>query len=154
MKPWQTKEWRERRKTFLEGKTCEWCRASENLVIHHPSYIREDGSSISEEEYINFEASGAVVLCRRCHLNLHKGRVLCRACKRHYHLPRYDKCFRCALEEKPHLVEYERLEYVHPWCGRKFLIERQWWEIEASPQMCCIEHCKPNSCEIASRRWS
>ena len=35
MKPWHTKEWREKRREFLEGKKCEWCGSTEHLVIDH-----------------------------------------------------------------------------------------------------------------------
>jgi len=35
MKPWQTKEWREKRKKLIEGKCCEWCGSTEYLTIDH-----------------------------------------------------------------------------------------------------------------------
>ena len=34
-KPWQTKEWRERRAEFIKGKCCEWCGSTEYLTIDH-----------------------------------------------------------------------------------------------------------------------
>lgn len=39
MKPWQTKEWKEKREQFIEGKLCEQCGASEDLVVHHTQSI-------------------------------------------------------------------------------------------------------------------
>ena len=39
-KPWQTKEWKEKRELFLKGKVCEVCGASSGLVIHHPQHFR------------------------------------------------------------------------------------------------------------------
>jgi len=50
--------------------------------------------------------------------------------------------------------EREMLPYKHPWCDKTFLIERQWWNMEAEPQMCCIECCgDPNNCDIATKNW-
>jgi hypothetical protein len=148
MKPWKTREWREKRRAFLKGKRCEWCGAEENLVIHHPSYLHEDGRSISDEEYLDFERAGVMVLCRRCHLQLHKGYVLCKVCGKHYHDPGYEMCFTCAVEREPRLEEYRMIEYVHPWCGRKFRIQQQWLEIEQD-FLCCLEHCDEfPDCEI------
>jgi hypothetical protein len=34
-KPWKTKEWREKRKELIKGKSCEWCASAEGLSIHH-----------------------------------------------------------------------------------------------------------------------
>ncbi len=34
-KPWQTKEWIQKRKEYLKGKNCEWCGSTENLSISH-----------------------------------------------------------------------------------------------------------------------
>ena len=46
-----------------------------------------------ERTYMDFE--NVVILCRRCHFALHKGKVLCSRCKIHYHNPRYQMCFEC-----------------------------------------------------------
>jgi hypothetical protein len=40
-KPWQTKEWIEKRKHFIEGKKCEKCGSTTDLVIHHKKKIAE-----------------------------------------------------------------------------------------------------------------
>ena len=52
-KPWQTKEWIEKRKAFIEGKVCEWCGSDDNLVIHHKSYVDNTGEPISDEQYLD-----------------------------------------------------------------------------------------------------
>ena len=47
--------------------------------------------------------------------------------------------------------------YMHPWCNRLFMIKKKYLKIQASPQMCCIEHCEetePNNCDIASKKWN
>ncbi|UCE96859.1 MAG: hypothetical protein JSV51_04540 [Candidatus Bathyarchaeota archaeon] len=38
-KPWQTTEWKKRRKEFLKGKTCALCDSNENLAIHHTKHF-------------------------------------------------------------------------------------------------------------------
>jgi hypothetical protein len=52
-------------------------------------------------------------------------------------------------------ILYEMLDYDHPWCDKKFKIKTKWWDIEANPQMCCLEHCEidVHSCEIAGKNW-
>jgi hypothetical protein len=141
--------WRKRRAKFLEGKRCEWCGSDENLVIHHP----QPSNSLTNSQYESFE--GTMVLCKKCHFQLHRGLVICRVCKKRYHKPRYDSCWECFTKTpRGKEVEFERqlLEYRHPWCGQVFKIQTQWWEIEANPTMCCIEHCERsdiNTCEIA-----
>ena len=52
-------------------------------------------------------------------------------------------------------TEKDSLSYVHPWCGKTFSIERGVWDFEASPQMCCVEHCEvdPDSCDVAKKNW-
>ena len=39
LKPWQTKEWREKRDQFIKGKKCVQCESSEILVVHHLNSI-------------------------------------------------------------------------------------------------------------------
>ena len=40
-KPWQKKDWQEKRKRILEERgACEWCGSEENLAIHHQTSRR------------------------------------------------------------------------------------------------------------------
>ena len=93
-KIWQTKEWREKRITFLEGKVCFFC-GKPATTIHHPTYLNSDGSSISNEQYLDWENVKVFPLCRGCHLNYHKGFLLCRKCGKHWHRPKYTTCWHC-----------------------------------------------------------
>jgi len=45
-----------RKRISVEGKLCERCGATENLVRHHPNYK---------------EALSVVILCKSCHQKLH-----------------------------------------------------------------------------------
>lgn len=46
-----------------------------------------------ERTYMDFE--NVVILCRRCHFALHKGKKLCERCRKNYHNPRFSTCFSC-----------------------------------------------------------
>ena len=35
--PWRSKEWKKRRASLIQGKTCEWCGSTEDLSPHHPT---------------------------------------------------------------------------------------------------------------------
>jgi len=52
--------------------------------------------------------------------------------------------------------ELEYYPYEHPWCGRTFQIKGEWWDFEAEPNACCLEHCDkdPYLCEIAEKHCS
>jgi len=41
-KPWQTKEWKEKRDKFLKGESCEWCSSNNDLVIHHKKHFYDN----------------------------------------------------------------------------------------------------------------
>lgn len=268
-KPWQTREWREKRAAFIEGKSCEWCSSTEYLTIDHlnnvygnfeygkiafqlfndyfaegknkeelnllekktlekatlyyylacpkcgysvqvrkklkPKYrcwrCKKNFSqpkkklSLSTLRFLNrrlfqlfkeshkeeidavatpkiqqlnedyFAFKNVLILCRKCAYARLKGMVLCKVCKKKYHPRRFSMCWECfkkteegkhVLERREKRAEAEKLiGYTHPWCGKEFMIEKQDWEIEAEPQMCCIEHCgDPNNCEIAAKYWN
>ena len=89
MKPWITKEWKEKREEIIKNKNCEWCGSKNNLVIHHP----QPTNSLTEEQYMSLE--GTIIICNRCHHAHHKGMVLCNNCKKHYHKPKFEMCFHC-----------------------------------------------------------
>lgn len=45
------------------------------------------------------------------------------------------------------------MEYIHPWCGKKFEIEREFWDIAARSQECC-RGCQINhSCVEIEKQW-
>lgn len=48
-------------------------------------------------------------------------------------------------------------EYIHPWCGKTFYVEKGEFDFIGgmNARTCCIEVCPddPNSCEIASKYW-
>ena len=111
---------------------------------------------MADEEYRSFK--DVMILCNRCHYAKEKGMVLCEVCKRRYHKPKYGKCWECFQKTKDgqEVANLNKpLAYTHPWCGKAFQILRKYWNIEANPQTCCIEHCDadPNSCEIAAKHW-
>lgn len=150
-KPWQLSKWRRARKEFLTGKSCEWCGSDKEMVIHHP----QAKYSLTDEQYASFE--GTIALCKRCHFSLHRGLVLCRVCQKNYHRTDRVKCWHCFKKSLPSKKawELEYHPYEHPWCGKTFKIKGEWWEEEADPHMCCIDHCDvdPYSCEIAKKHW-
>ena len=261
-KPWQTSEWRKKRREFLKDGTCEWCGSTENLAIHHKNHFnalkeykkiltkqmreyfengknREEkqelmakalekvnltysylcpncGNSVyarktispkykckkcgeetdepqkkqtaysrsgirrefqkmflerhkdevdkiyhqlkekSDRDYMDFK--NVEILCRKCHFAKEKGLVLCAICGENYHKPKYEKCWNCftkTTEGKRIAQKNREIPYTHPWCNKIFNIKAEWWDIEANPQMCCIEHCEDdcNNCDVALKNW-
>jgi len=95
MKTWHTKEWKEKRDAFLEGKSCSWeCKNPINsnnpLVIDHLIYLNPDGSAMTEADYMDFEKNAAnnPPLCKRCAFARKKKLVLCQVCRVRYHRKR------------------------------------------------------------------
>lgn len=138
--------------------------SKEDYARFHQTYANQIKEIVDRErqaEYENYIAlDDIMILCKRCHKAIGQGKVLCQTCKKSYHNPNFKQCWNCFSQtEKGKLVskKHELLEFVHPWCGKVFKIEVEDWEFEASPQMCCIEHCEdnePNSCAIASKKWN
>jgi hypothetical protein len=162
-KPWQTKAWRDKRKGYLEDKKCEWCGTTERLVIHHPTYINPDGSSISPEQYMDWENTKVQVLCRKCHTNYHKGRIRCKVCKDHWHDPKYDSCWTCFIATPKGQATTDRImedkyedriiKETNPICGKTFEIEN--WRLERHgglPAFCYIICGDACSCNIF-QKW-
>lgn len=173
------------RKTMKPKYKCYRCGVEFNEPAWKPTgrlsredwgkFITKYGAQIKEtvlkqrdafhERYMMLKREDVTILCRRCHLALHKGLDLCPVCKTHYKKRSYPMCWECfkktekgkrVLERIEERKEAERLiPYTHPWCGKEFMIEKQDWEIEASPRMCCIERCGKdvNNCEIAAKYW-
>ena len=129
-KPWQTKEWREKRLDFIKGKVCEWCGSEELLTIHHPQLAH----SLTYEEYISFK--GTMILCRKCAFAYHKGLDLCPICKQRYKKRRFPSCFSCSGNG---------ISVTTP-CGRKQVITKLAFEVMGIFEVCheCdeIQNCK------------
>jgi len=98
-KVYASKEWKKGAKEFVSGRKCEWCGAEEKLLPHHP-YLE----SYKDGSYLDLFLSGCIVLCNRCHFALHKGLVLCRKCKQHYHLSGAECCRSCFMLAHPEIV--------------------------------------------------
>jgi len=99
-----------------------------------------------------------MALCNRCHMAARNGLVLCPVCRHGYMRPGRDMCWECFKktdEGKEVAKRYELQAYIHPWCGKRFEIIRQWWGVLAEPRTCCVEVCDigPQGCEEAKKRW-
>jgi hypothetical protein len=70
--------------------------------------MRKYGSEINEraaelptrghEYYMSLK--DCIALCKKCHFALHKGLVLCRTCKKKYHLKQHSSCWNCIPDSK------------------------------------------------------
>lgn len=105
-KLYQTKRWKDARKAFIEGNTCDWNQSHEgSLVLDHLTYLNQDGSSMTDEQLLNFERlhleGGLLVLCRRCAFARRNNKVLCEVCGDNYHGKRFEMCFNCLRKQNP-----------------------------------------------------
>lgn len=103
-KPWQLAEWKKNKKEWLKNNTvCLWCGSTKNITPHHPN------KDESKEKYMSLET--AIPLCRKCHLMLHQGFLICEKCKKHYHKPNFNLCWNCYKEKNPGAkTEAERIK--------------------------------------------
>ena len=100
-KVWQSKEWKDAVKAFVEDKgKCAWCGGTEYLTAHHPYQ-----KSYAGDVYLNLYLSGCICLCRKCHAAVHHGLVLCPRCKKKYMRFESEMCFECFSEIHPEIVE-------------------------------------------------
>lgn len=107
------------------------------------------------EKYMSLE--GVLILCKKCHLAYDKSMVLCTVCRKAHHDPKYEMCWYCFSKTgigQKIKSQQELLAFVHPWCGKTFKIERQWWDMEADPETCCMEHCDPYGCKTAEEKFA
>ena len=105
-KLYQTKRWKDARKAFIKGQSCNWNPLHEGiLVLDHTTYTNQDGSSMTDDQLLNFERlyleGGLLVLCKRCAFARRYNKVLCNKCGINYHGKRYDQCFNCLKNENP-----------------------------------------------------
>lgn len=111
MKPWQTKEWKEKREQFIEGKVCEQCGSTEALVIHHTNSIMPYNQhfiivsntllaeKIQEGEYKTETVQ--ILTCPKC--NTHRSSDLR---KRKAKKPKY-RCSNCGYEFEEPVLGYK-----------------------------------------------
>ena len=108
-KPWTRKVWIEKRNEVLnENSECLQCHTKEQLQIHH-----KDRKYCAEkyDEYASLADINYMILCKKCHFNLHKGYLLCLVCKIHYKKLEYDTCFHCLNPEDREKVSKKHKEH-------------------------------------------
>lgn len=103
-KLYQTTQWKTARKAFIVGKNCDWNEKHEGpLILDHLTYINPDGSSMNDEQLLEFEKLHSegklLILCRRCAFARRNNKVLCKKCGKNYHSPKYNQCFNCLKSE-------------------------------------------------------
>ena len=98
---YQSKAWKEKVKTFVAGKSCEWCGSTEKLLAHHP--YRDTPDAIYQDLYL----SGCIVLCNTCHFMFHRRhKRKCPVCGEHWMDLDVDRCYECHLKATPGLKEW------------------------------------------------
>ena len=118
-KLYQTKRWKDARKAFIEGKSCNWNPNHEGpLVLDHLSYINPDGSSMTDDQLLEFdklyENGTLLVLCRRCASARRHNKILCDVCGQNYHGKKFNMCFDCLRKQNPD--DYKLCEE----CGKNY----------------------------------
>jgi hypothetical protein len=109
------------------------------------------------EKYMTLD--NTMILCKKCHMAIGKGMVLCQVCKQGYHRPNFDRCFKCYSKTEKgqeYLNDNEMVDYTHPWCNRIFKIERMFLCFDGNPSGCCVRRCvdgQANSCKIAEEHF-
>ncbi len=102
----------------------------------------------SNKYYLSFE--DCVVLCNKCHFSLHRGLILCKSCKKHYHSSHYQMCSECDPNSARKQMNklYEKVEVRVP-CGEIITVENGELEIGGIFNI-CLDHCPKgqdiNSC--------
>lgn len=95
-----SKEWKEKVAAFVNGKSCEWCGSTENLLAHHP--YRDTPDAIYQDLYL----SGCIVLCNTCHFMFHRRRKKkCPVCHENWMDLDVDRCYSCLLKANPGLAD-------------------------------------------------
>ena len=96
---------RERRNSYFKNKHCVLCKSTVNLVLHHTIPEEKTDHKIWSwaKERREKELEKCIVLCRKCHDDLH-----CLHLKIHGTLSRYDAGCRCELCRKRKHERYLR----------------------------------------------
>ena len=96
------KEWlMERRKIFFSGKKCSLCDATNFLQLHHPDRDQKKDHKIWSwsEKRRDMELSKCVILCKKCHIELHAKEL-----RIHGTVSRYQAGCRCDLCRKKMVI--------------------------------------------------
>ena len=149
MKFRRSKEWKEKRKAFIEkkGGVCEVCGKNERLTpahkninvllegeegnfncqIYNSSLYLEEGfpEKLKERVYNWFMKwykdfdSNCMLLCNGCHIQQTNGHIICNVCKKKFHKPLYKTCWEC----NPNKEEIEMKKKINE-------LEGELWEEE------------------------
>jgi hypothetical protein len=106
---WGKARWKRESRAFKEGKICEWCGATEILVVCHPPDIFP-----GHPDY--WDLTKCHVLCQKCNLCEMAGLVICKECREGYHTPLYEKCLNC---------DEERAKKIKDWKEKKQELTRK-----------------------------
>jgi len=99
VRPWQTKEWKNRRKQILLTRNkCEWCGKTENLHIAHKVHVAK--YTLPTPEYLACSDEDIRVLCARCHFADHKNLTPCPECDG-WKVKWNEVCKKCFMKETP-----------------------------------------------------
>ena len=98
-RPWQTKEWKNRREQILLTRNkCEWCGKTENLHITHKVHVAK--YTLPTPEYLACSNDDIRILCGGCHLADHKGIEPCPSCSG-WKRKQNSICKKCFMKETP-----------------------------------------------------
>ena len=121
--------------------------------------IKQEIMKKRSKAYLDYESlQDCIVLCRRCHFARQKNLVLCPICKEKYKHPGNEmgwECFKKTDKGKEVARRFELIHYSHPWCQKTFEIEKQFWDLAADPEVCCLELCAigASKCDVAQKNW-
>ena len=111
-KIYASKSWKEKKAAFVNGKKCEWCGSTENLLPHHP--YQDTPNGVYEDLYL----SGCIVVCGTCHFMYERRhKQHCPVCKTGWMpLKGVETCRACDLKlhpEKAHANEKAAFLFEH-----------------------------------------
>lgn len=104
---YQSAKWKKLRAAFIVGKSCGWDQLhSSPLTLDHLSYLNSDGSSMTDDQLMDFNKLYAekrlMVLCRKCAFARRHNKILCERCGKNYHGKKRGICFECIVKDSPH----------------------------------------------------
>ena len=123
---------------YLECKP-SYTLSRENFKTFCTLYKSEIEARIgfSKQDYLDL-SKDIMILCKRCHYALHKGKKLCPVCKSRYVSRRYSVCFKClSPQQKQEIEEYqERRWQTIEWLDADELLDDETYH--SSPDKCKI----------------
>ncbi len=134
--------------------------SKEDFADFREKHTLEIKEFLEKERQRNFEKymtlENTMILCRKCHMAIGKGLVLCKECKQRYHKSDRDKCWSCFGKTKKgqEIVKGNELaDFVHPWCRKIFKVERKFLKFEQeNPGISCYPHCREKSFSCDMRK--